>query len=101
MKQSEILPKVEEKRKAEGLSQGDIAKKLGCSRESYNKWINGKAEPNQGKIIDMFSYLTDKNLVVVKNDRKEPEYMNTPAEWNMGEDVKLKTGLKDVGQDKD
>jgi len=86
MKESKILQQVEEKRNSEGLSQGEIAKILGSSRKSYNQWIHGKHEPNREKLIDMFTYLTGKKTLIIKNDREDPEYLTTPAEWIVGEE---------------
>jgi len=92
MKESEILDRLEEKRKAEGMTQAEMAETLGYSREIYNKWVNRRVTPDQRKLIDIFSFLTGKKTLIIKNDREDPEYLSTPVEWVVGEDVEHVTG---------
>lgn len=69
--------KVLELRRREGLSQEQLADRLGVTRQSVSKWESGAAVPELGKLIalsEMFSVSVD---YLVKDRLEEPE---RPAE---------------------
>lgn len=45
----ELLNVLENTRKEEGLTQAEMSKKLGVSRQTYLNWIHGKNEPTKNK----------------------------------------------------
>lgn len=58
----ELSKKVYEMRKAQGLSQEQLAEKLGVSRQSVSKWEAGESMPELERVIEMskiFNVSTD------------------------------------------
>lgn len=69
--------KLLELRRREGLSQEQLAERLGVTRQSVSKWEGGTAVPELGKLValsDLFSVSVD---YLVKDRLEEPE---SPAE---------------------
>ena len=61
-------------RTARGLSQGDLAEKLGVSRQSVSKWETGQSTPDLDKIIklaDLFGVTVDE--LVREEEAPKPE----------------------------
>ena len=76
--QEVFLMKLNEKiqycRKKEGLSQVDLADRLGVSRQSVSKWETGEANPDVTKIPQLarvFGVTAD--WLLSEEDPKEPE----------------------------
>lgn len=58
----ELSKKVYEMRKAQGLSQEQLAEKLGVSRQSVSKWEAGESMPELERVVEMskiFNVSTD------------------------------------------
>lgn len=57
--------KLKERRKKLGLSQDDVAKKIGVHNTTYGNWELGKTEPNLTdlvKLAEIFNVTTDELL---------------------------------------
>lgn len=48
--------KLVEMRKSAGMTQDELAKKVGISRSTINQYENGKAEPSEKNIINICNY---------------------------------------------
>lgn len=74
MKAEEILPRVEEKRKRDKISQSELARQIGVSRQTYNTWINGISEPSEQSLRKLYNFLhenkTSKPTIVIEKDDK-------------------------------
>lgn len=71
--------KLLELRRREGLSQEQLADRLGVTRQSVSKWESGAAAPELGKLIalsDLFSVSVD---YLVKDQLEEPEHSASEA----------------------
>ena len=65
--------KLLELRRREGLSQEQLADRLGVTRQSVSKWESGAAVPELSKLValsDLFSVSVD--YLVGLTDRQEP-----------------------------
>ena len=63
----ELSQKIYELRTGSGLSQLDLAEKLGVSRQSVSKWETGQAVPDLDKLIrlaDLFGISVDELVPV-------------------------------------
>ena len=70
----ELSQKIYELRTGSGLSQLDLAEKLGVSRQSVSKWETGQAVPDLDKLIrlaDLFGISVDE-LVPLSRRRELP-----------------------------
>ena len=47
----ELYEKLYELRRASGMSQEELAEKLGVSRQAVSKWESGATQPELGKLI--------------------------------------------------
>ena len=71
--------KLLELRRQKGLSQEQLADRLGVTRQSVSKWESGAALPELGKLIalsDLFSVSVD---YLVKDQLEEPAQPIEPA----------------------
>ena len=58
----ELYEKLYELRRASGMSQEELAEKLGVSRQSVSKWESASASPDISKLVeiaDIFEVSTD------------------------------------------
>ena len=51
VKNMKLAEKLQLMRKREGLSQEDLAEKLGISRQAVSKWESGQSVPDLNKLI--------------------------------------------------
>lgn len=74
-----LSEKILKLRAARGMSQGDLAEKLGVSRQSVSKWETGQSVPDLDKIIklaDLFGVTTDyllREAEQVSGEENKPE----------------------------
>ncbi len=67
-----LLPeKIITLRKREGLSQADLADKLGISRQAVCKWENGESAPDIAN-LKLLSVIFNVSLDILLNDKAEP-----------------------------
>ena len=69
--------KLQELRKAAGLSQEELAEKLGVSRQSVSKWELGQAYPETEKIIEL-SRMYGVSLDVLLKGEEPPAPAGSP-----------------------
>ena len=70
----EIANKLLELRKAEGLSQEQLAQKLGISRQAVSKWERGEASPDTDNLIELarlYDISLDELLLHEPTNKKE------------------------------
>lgn len=74
--------KLQEYRKAEKLSQEELAHRLGVSRQSVSKWEQGLSFPETEKLIELSSMMHISIDALLKEDSLslgEPEAIHTPV----------------------
>ena len=49
----ELYEKLYELRRASGMSQEELAEKLGVSRQAVSKWESGATQPELSKLIEL------------------------------------------------
>lgn len=67
-----IADRIQHLRKAEGLSQEELADKVGVSRQAVSKWESGQSTPELDKVVmmsDLFKVTTD---YILKGVEPEP-----------------------------
>lgn len=67
-----IADRIQHLRKAEGLSQEELADKVGVSRQAVSKWESGQSTPDLDKVVmmsDLFKVTTD---YILKGVEPEP-----------------------------
>ncbi len=77
-----IGERIFELRKEKGLSQEELAEKLGVSRQSVSKWESGNVTPDLDRAVamcELFGVSTD-YLLTGKKEEKQPEYGNADYE---------------------
>ena len=73
-----LADKIIEQRKKLGLSQEELAEKLGVSRQAVSKWEGAQSTPDLGRILELgrlFSVSTD---YLLKDDAEQAEYVSIP-----------------------
>lgn len=73
-----LADKIIEQRKKLGLSQEELAEKLGVSRQAVSKWEGAQSTPDLGRIIELgrlFGVTTD---YLLKDDAVQAEYVSVP-----------------------
>lgn len=86
--------KLLELRRREGLSQEQLADRLGVTRQSVSKWEGGTAAPELGKLIalsELFSVSVD---YLVKDYLEEPEYLMEAS----ASAVRLEERVKEISE---
>ena len=74
-----LCDKIIKLRRAQGLSQEELAERLGISRQAVSKWESGQSMPDIDKIVllsEFFGVTTDYLLKDLKDDSFEPECSN-------------------------
>lgn len=97
--------KIYSQRKLKGLSQEELAEKLGVSRQAVSKWETGEALPEITKLkglADVFGVTTDFLLndyedVYVKGEVKSPDPFDRFSLWVEGLPAKLAPFFKRYG----
>ena len=87
--------KLLELRRREGLSQEELADRLGVTRQSVSKWEGGTAMPELSKLIalsELFSVSVD---YLVKDCQEEPE---GPAEGTAASTSKLEEQVEEISR---
>lgn len=78
----EIGQKLKDKRTASNLSQEELAKHLGVTRQTISSWENNRSYPDIGSILKL-SDLYDISLdELLKEDEKMKKHMEQVAEWS-------------------
>ena len=73
-----LADKIIEQRKKLGLSQEELAEKLGVSRQAVSKWEGAQSTPDLERILELgrlFGVSTD---YLLKDDAEQAEYINIP-----------------------
>ena len=97
--------KIYSQRKLKGLSQEELAEKLGVSRQAVSKWETGEALPEITKLkglADTFGVTTDFLLndyedVYMKGEVKSPDFFDKFSLWVEGLPAKLAPFFKRYG----
>ena len=55
--QKDLMEQVDAKRRRQGFTQGRVSDIIGCTKETYSRWINGRAEPKRESEIKLLRYL--------------------------------------------
>ena len=63
-KMTDIIKELSEYCSEHGISQVDLAKKLGVSFQTVNRWINGKVKPSNLQIRNITNFLKNPNVKI-------------------------------------
>ena len=74
--------KIKSKRKAMGLSQEDLAEKLGVTRQAVSKWEMDRAQPTMTNLRELARVFSVDMAYFIGDDEKE-EAENTPPVKNL------------------
>lgn len=80
-----IGERISDLRKAQNLSQGDLSKLLGVSRQAVSKWENDTSSPDTLNLIRLADVL-DTEIVYLATGNK-PVYLPPPVVVNVSEKV--------------
>ena len=67
-------------RKSKGISQEELADKVGVSRQAVSKWESEQSMPDVEKIIIMSDYFNVTTDYILKGIEVELEHTDSPAE---------------------
>ncbi|MBR4015617.1 MAG: helix-turn-helix transcriptional regulator [Anaerotignum sp.] len=70
-------------RKEQGMTQANLAEKLGISDRAVSKWETGKSMPDSGIILELCAYLKISVNELFSGERIESEDYTRKAEENM------------------
>ena len=88
----DLAEKIQKLRKQKGLSQEQLADKLGISRQSISKWEADQASPEIDKIVklsEIFEVSTDYLL----KDKSEQKSELIVESYQRKQDIKMKVGI--------
>jgi len=74
-----IADRIQNLRKTKGISQEELADKIGVSRQAVSKWESEQSLPDMEKIIimsDYFEVTTDYILKGIENEKQEVSNIN-------------------------
>lgn len=74
-----IADRIQSLRKSRGLSQEELAEKIGVSRQAVSKWESGQSIPDIEKIISLSNYFETTTDYLLKGIEPEEE---TENKWN-------------------
>ena len=80
----ELYEKLYELRRASGMSQEDLAEKLGVSRQAVSKWESGATQPELSKLIELsklYSVSVDE-LLSLEHAKPEQDAAESPVQSN-------------------
>ena len=80
----ELYEKLYELRRASGMSQEELAEKLGVSRQAVSKWESGATQPELSKLIELsklYSLSVDE-LLSLEHARPEQDAAESPVQSN-------------------
>ena len=80
----ELYEKLYELRRASGMSQEELAEKLGVSRQAVSKWESGATQPELSKLIELsklYSVSVDE-LLSLEHAKPEQEPAEAPVQSN-------------------
>ena len=80
----ELYEKLYELRRASGMSQEELAEKLGVSRQAVSKWESGATQPELGKLIELsklYSVSVDE-LLSLEHAKPEQDAAESPVQSN-------------------
>lgn len=80
----ELYEKLYELRRASGMSQEELAEKLGVSRQAVSKWESGATQPELSKLIELsklYSVSVDE-LLSLEHAKSEQDAAESPVQSN-------------------
>ena len=80
----ELYEKLYELRRASGMSQEELAEKLGVSRQAVSKWESGATQPELSKLIELsklYSVSVDE-LLSLEHTKPEQDAAESPVQSN-------------------
>lgn len=80
----ELYEKLYELRRASGMSQEELAEKLGVSRQAFSKWESGATQPELSKLIELsklYSVSVDE-LLSLEHAKPEQDAAESPVQSN-------------------
>lgn len=80
----ELYEKLYELRRASGMSQEELAEKLGVSRQAVSKWESGATQPELSKLIELsklYSVSVDE-LLSLEHAKPEQDAAESPVQCN-------------------
>lgn len=80
----ELYEKLYELRRASGMSQEELAEKLGVSRQAVSKWESGATQPELSKLIELsklYSVSVDE-LLSLEHAKPEQDAAESPVQSN-------------------
>ena len=81
-----LADRIQQLRKRKGISQEELADRIGVSRQAVSKWESGQTSPDLEKIVllsDYFEVTTDyllKGTQIASSQRVRPEWENSASE---------------------
>ena len=73
----DISERIQGLRKAGGLSQEELADRLGVSRQAVSKWESGQSTPDLEKVIGLSSFFSVSTDYILKGTEPEPPGIQT------------------------
>lgn len=71
----ELYEKLYELRRASGMSQEELAEKLGVSRQAVSKWESGATQPELSKLIELSKLYSVSVDELLSLEHAKPEQM--------------------------
>lgn len=73
-----LADKIIEQRKKLGISQEELANKLGVSRQAVSKWEGAQSTPDLGRILQLSQLFGVSTDYLLKDDLGQAEYIDVP-----------------------
>ena len=93
----ELYEKLYELRRASGMSQEELAEKLGVSRQAVSKWESGATQPELSKLIELsklYSVSVDE-LLSLEHAKPEQDAAESPVQSNAEKAPAKKLSFRD------
>ena len=84
-----LAEKIQDLRKRNGLSQEQLAERLGISRQAVSKWESGQSVPDIDKIVLMSEFFKVSTDYLLKLEREATEKSATQEEYTIEVSVKM------------
>ena len=93
----ELCEKLYELRRASGMSQEELAEKLGVSRQAVSKWESGATQPELSKLIELsklYSVSVDELLSLEHARKQQAPTAEAPVQTSAEKTPSAKPGLR-------
>lgn len=84
-----LAEKVQELRKKKGLSQEQLAEKLGISRQAISKWESGQSAPDIDKVVLISEFFNVSTDYLLKQEKEVLEESVNQEEYTIEVNVKM------------